>query len=519
MSVNSLIEKNTDEDDKSKSKSIPLKRPSSPQLQPPFQEQQQTQPHPQPPQKPPALPHLHQQQQPQLLRSPQSKIIDPGLLTLLGPNVSSFPFSEDAFKDALKLRAEQERTKQEYYKVETANKNLIILQTALRAQIPINMIPLMCVGNTHELNEEQMRQLVQQSTQPQQQPPPPQQQFQSPSQPLPQQQQKPSQFTPFQQQPQQAPFLPPGLSQEQQIQMIQANQKRMQQELQQQQQQQQQQKQGSPFQKSHRRGGSSGGSFSQQDAFNTTGGPPLGFRFGSGSSSNKIRPLSPAKIGAAAVANLATPTTPYRGEYSSSSSTGGSRRLPSHQRHASLPSDPPGNMHNRRSSQSSIDMNDSSKISPSMGSTSTLKVNPIPAQPLHKQSKSSVQPSQESMTSFQHVIQFHHWKPTTGGPQVPSGSPVRSHKRQKSSSASTPFQEPVTLPESAIATNDADKEDLTTPKRDEDKDDLEMDPDSSMDTSVSENTGMKIDESANPPKTHRRQESNLGNQSFSPTKE
>ena len=101
--------------------------------------------------------------------------------------------------------------------------------------MPVNMIPLLCVGNAPELTEEQMKMLIQQATfgtpsvlHPQQQV----QQVQQHQQPLhfptSQQQQQP------QQQQQQQPFvgIQPGLLQEQ-IQIIQANQKRMQQELQQ----------------------------------------------------------------------------------------------------------------------------------------------------------------------------------------------------------------------------------------------------------------------------------------------
>ena len=50
----------------------------------------------------------------------------------------------------------------------------------------------------------------------------------------------------------------------------------------------------------------------------------------------------------------------------------------------------------------------------------TIQVKPVPAQPLMKQNLSQP-PSQESMTSFQHVIQFQHWRPEDG-----------DHKRQKS---------------------------------------------------------------------------------------
>ena len=90
----------------------------------------------------------------------------------------------------------------------------------------------------------------------------------------------------------------------------------------------------------------SGGVGSQQDTFNVNPGPPLSFRFGAGSSTSSAsgrRPLSPAKIGAAAVANLATPTTPYRG--SSSTASTSTRRSAAHHRHSSLPLDTSGISH------------------------------------------------------------------------------------------------------------------------------------------------------------------------------
>ena len=561
MSVNSLIDKNSEDEKQQQQqpqvKSIPQKRSSSndvEELQPPFQGHNTASPSHSTTTTAPTIPSLRRLseslphpplKQEELSRSPRKPINDPGLLALLGPNVTAFPFSEESFQDALKLRAEQERTKQEYYRVETANKNLAILQTALRAQIPINLIPLMCVGKVPELTEEQMKMMLQQplpqppiaSTQhfqPQGQPPPPQQQQQIPqSQPQHPPQQPPQQFVPIvqqqQQQQQQGPpvFMQPGLLQEQQIQIIQANQKRMQQELQQ---------QGgvltqtSPFQKAHRRsassGGSGSGSISQQDAFNVAGGPPLGFRFGAGSSGNR-RPLSPAKIGAAAVANLATPTTPYRGYASASSSA---RKIPSHHRHSSLPVETP----NR---QPIIDLNAAdpnkgvtSLQSPLVGSTSTIQVKPIPAQPLHKQSKLHVQPLQESMTSFQHVIQFHHWKPTTSQPGLSSssGSPTRthSHKRRKSSITSTPIQESSPIspmksrPDDPIKEPEKEKIDAeqelasSTPKATTSdlasKDDDTVDPDTSMESSISDTTALKVDVEANPPKAHRRNKLTFG---------
>ncbi|KHC53666.1 hypothetical protein MEW_01934 [Candida albicans P60002] len=530
MSVNSLIGK---DDESENVKAIPQKRSASsggsiaeekaesePSLQPPFQGQNKRTSIPSVSQLSESIPQHTNTPSLSAYKFPQKQIEDQGLLALLGPNVTSFPFSEETFSNALKLRAEQERTKQEYYRVETANKNLAILQTALRAQMPVNMIPLLCVGNAPELTEEQMKMLIQQATfgtpsvlHPQQQV----QQVQQHQQPLhfptSQQQQQP------QQQQQQQPFvgIQPGLSQEQQIQIIQANQKRMQQEL--------QQKggsfsQGSPFQKSHTRGGSGGGGVgSQQDTFNVNPGPPLGFRFGAGSSTSSVsgrRPLSPAKIGAAAVANLATPTTPYRG--SSSTASTSTRRSAAHHRHSSLPLDTSGISHRLSSVTSGPESGESNRgqglQSPLTGATSTLQVKPIPAQPLHKQSKSQVQPSQESMTSFQHVIQFHHWKPTTGSPtssSVGGGSPLKSqtssHKRRKSS-PSIPFQEQQIL----RPTKEKEFYAESTPKvtfENRNKDEVEMDPDLSIDSSVGEVTESKVDDQANPPKAHHRSESNF----------
>ncbi|RCK55273.1 hypothetical protein Cantr_04074 [Candida viswanathii] len=537
MSVNSLIDKNIEEEQhlqqqkqqsQQQQPSIPQKRPSSTnveELQPPFQGQNRASPT-----ATTAIPSLrrlsesisHPPQLQEPYRSPQKPISDPGLLSLLGPNVTSFPFSDDSFQDALKLRAEQERTKQEYYRVETANKNLAILQTALRAQIPIHLIPLMCVGKMPELTEEQMKAMIQQPL-PQ---PPPGPQFQPQAQQVPpppphQQQQQPQQYPPVVQQQGPPVFMQPGLLQEQQIQIIQANQKRMQQELQQ---QGGAMPQTSPFQKAHRRSNSSGGSGSgpvtQQDAFNVAGGPPLGFRFGAGSSSGR-RPLSPAKIGAAAVANLATPTTPYRGYASASSSA--ARKLPSHQRHSSLPVETPNRQHVIDLSAADPNKGAQSLQSPLVGTTSTLQVKPIPAQPLHKQNKLQVQPLQESMTSFQHVIQFHHWKPTTTllGPTSTSGSPVRtlSHKRRKSSVATTPILESSPISSLKSRPEEPAKEQpkeqdpepelaSSTPKpstsESAHKDDVDMEPDMSMDSSVSDTTALKVEEEANPPRAHRR---------------
>ena len=278
--------------------------------------------------------------------------------------------------------------------------------------MPVNMIPLLCVGNAPELTEEQMKMLIQQATfgtpsvlHPQQQV----QQVQQHQQPLhfptSQQQQQP------QQQQQQQPFV--EFNQD----FCRNNKFKLYKQIKSECNKNCNKRwiilPGSPFQKSHTRGGSGGGVGSQQDTFNVNPGPPLSFRFGAGSSTSSAsgrRPLSPAKIGAAAVANLATPTTPYRG--SSSTASTSTRRSAAHHRHSSLPLDTSGSSHRLSSVTSGPESGELNRgqglQSPLTGATSTLQVKPIPAQPLHKQSKLQVQPLQESMTSFQHVIQFHH---------------------------------------------------------------------------------------------------------------
>lgn len=130
------------------------------------------------------------------------------------------------------------------------------------------------------------------------------------------------------------------------------------------------------------------------DADNASAVNLMNFRFGAGSRlqpSPQInrRPRSPARIGAAAVATLAAPITPQRPAH---------RTLPTHQRHFSMPA------------EISKDHRRPSQLQLSSG-YSSMQVKPSPAQPLHKQTRNSQIPSQESMSSFQHVIQFHHWHP------------------------------------------------------------------------------------------------------------
>ncbi|GEQ71718.1 hypothetical protein JCM33374_g5404 [Metschnikowia sp. JCM 33374] len=176
---------------------------------------------------------------------------------------------------------------------------------------------------------------------------------------------------------------------------------------------------------------------------------PMNFRFGgipkfNQSSPQNIpnrRPRSPAKLGALAVANLANPITPYRPT---------NRTIPLHQRHYSMPAESmtSGNKsaerHYSRTRNPYGSQATNSLKSPLRG-TSSMQVRPLPAQPLHKQTRSGHNISQESMTQRQQVIQFHHWisenpgeKPTEKlehrrNNSISSSSSVpTSHKRHKS---------------------------------------------------------------------------------------
>ncbi|KAK6465319.1 hypothetical protein DFJ63DRAFT_332748 [Scheffersomyces coipomensis] len=366
-----------------------------------------------------------------------------GLLSILGPQVSHFPYSEQSYIELVKFKTEQEKTKQDYYKLEIANKNLSIIQTSLKAQIPLNLIPLMCVGNQTATEVQQQQQQQQQQLQQQQQQ---QQASQQQQQQAQQQQVQQQQAQQAQQQQQQQQQL-----QQQQIQQ----QLQMQQQIQHQQQLQQMQLQPPPpqFQRAHSRSGS------YSDTLNANPIPPMNYRFGGGSTlppapgppqGSLKRPLSPARIGAQAVANLAQPTS-SSSAFRNSPAGRKTRSSTMHQRHYSMPVESPS------LSSRKIEPIDTQNLQPSReqsgdptllhspsGATSNIQVKPSPAQPLHKQSKLNQPPSQESMTSFQHIIQFHHWKPEspssvgTATSNSPTNNPFKVQSPSTAATSSSP---------------------------------------------------------------------------------
>ncbi len=61
----------------------------------------------------------------------------------LGINISTWPYSEETLRDTLRLRIEQEKSKQEYYKLEYRSKCLEILKLSIDSNIPPHNIPIL----------------------------------------------------------------------------------------------------------------------------------------------------------------------------------------------------------------------------------------------------------------------------------------------------------------------------------------------------------------------------------------
>lgn len=347
--------------------------------------------------------------------------VNPPLLRLLGPDIAAFPYGETAFVEALRLRAEEERTKQEHIRLEVASKNLEIVNKAIQNDVPPHMIPSMCVGPIPEGTISQ-RNPAQQASQ------------------LPMymgQRYFPSgdygNITAGD------PANNPGLTVTPGVAGV--------------------AQQGYPGQPGHVRQlgtpnitlTTAGAGIHQHSPFlapspsfgrnydtldNASSVAPINYRFGGGPKvppPQTRRPLSPAKLGAAAVASLANPITPYRPSQ---------RTLPTHQRHFSMPAEsltsPQRNLDRTRNRNPQ-----NIQLQSPLGATSSIQVRPSPAQPLNKQTRNSQIPSQESMTSHQHIIQFHHWKPENPGEtergSISSESLARglfSHKRHKSNDMS-----------------------------------------------------------------------------------
>lgn len=90
--------------------------------------------------------------------------------SLLGPNTAPLQMSDETLRAALQLRTEQEKTKQEYYRLELQRKTAEILENAIRNKIPQSMIPTLFQQDQDQLNSNSTGQPYNQLSQPQ--PPP-----------------------------------------------------------------------------------------------------------------------------------------------------------------------------------------------------------------------------------------------------------------------------------------------------------------------------------------------------------
>lgn len=60
--------------------------------------------------------------------------------SLFGGEFSEWPFSDASLAQALEFKTQQEKTKQQFYKVECVNRSIELLKTAMAANVPGNMI-------------------------------------------------------------------------------------------------------------------------------------------------------------------------------------------------------------------------------------------------------------------------------------------------------------------------------------------------------------------------------------------
>lgn len=88
---------------------------------------------------------------------PQSKFRSPSSDTssmnqifksLFGSEVTEWPYSEDTLQRAIHLRISQEKTKQEYYRVERLNRVIELMKLAAIAKVPGHLIP--CLFESHD---------------------------------------------------------------------------------------------------------------------------------------------------------------------------------------------------------------------------------------------------------------------------------------------------------------------------------------------------------------------------------
>ncbi|SCU89816.1 LAFA_0E21132g1_1 [Lachancea sp. 'fantastica'] len=69
------------------------------------------------------------------------------MVSLFGTECSEWPFSDSSLVQALAFKTQQEKTKQQYYKLECVNRSIELLKTAVNARIPGPMIAQLFQGS------------------------------------------------------------------------------------------------------------------------------------------------------------------------------------------------------------------------------------------------------------------------------------------------------------------------------------------------------------------------------------
>ncbi|SCW01972.1 LAFE_0E11320g1_1 [Lachancea fermentati] len=77
------------------------------------------------------------------------------MASLFGAQCTDWPFPEESLTQALEFKSQQEKTKQQYYRLESVNKSIELLKTAMNANVPGHMIPQLFQGVGGDLNPTQ----------------------------------------------------------------------------------------------------------------------------------------------------------------------------------------------------------------------------------------------------------------------------------------------------------------------------------------------------------------------------
>ncbi|KAH3665594.1 hypothetical protein OGAPHI_003782 [Ogataea philodendri] len=73
--------------------------------------------------------------------------------TLFGPDADKWPHSDESLALALETRVQQEKTKQEFYRVEQLNRTTELVKLAAQLNIPPDLIPMLVPGRRQQVRK------------------------------------------------------------------------------------------------------------------------------------------------------------------------------------------------------------------------------------------------------------------------------------------------------------------------------------------------------------------------------